>query len=70
MNGAGRQRQQLPFARGDRGAEKTDPERQVLNERTGAGDADAEHAAHDDFGERQDDHRGERQSRRCRPRSS
>ena len=58
---AGREREQLAFARGDRGAEEADPQREVLNEGTGAGDADAEQPAHEDFEQRQRDHRGERQ---------
>ena len=58
---AGREREKLALARGDRRAEEADPQGEVLNERTGAGDADAEQPAHDDFEQRQRDHRGERQ---------
>ena len=58
---AGRERQKFALARGDRGAKEADPECEVLNERTGAGDADAEQPAHGDFEQRQRDHRGERQ---------
>ncbi len=58
---AGREREELALARGDRRAEEADPQGEVLNEGTGAGDAHAEQAAHDDFEQRQRDHRGERQ---------
>ena len=37
------------LARGNRRAEETNPECEVLNERTGSGDADAEQTAHGDL---------------------
>ena len=48
-------------ARRARSAQEADPQGEVLNERTGARDAHAKQAAHDDFEQRQRDHRGERQ---------
>ena len=54
---AGGERQQLALARGDGGAEEADPEREVLNDGTGGGNADAEQAANDDLEEREHDHR-------------
>ena len=42
---AGGEREQLAVARGDRGAEEPDPEREVLNDGAGGGDADAEQPA-------------------------
>src|SRR3989442_2474445 len=60
---AGGERQQLPFARGDRGAEEADPEREVLNDRAGPGNAAAEEPARDDLAERQNDHHQQRTRR-------
>ena len=39
---AGGEREQLAVARGDRRAEEADPQREMLNDRTGAGNAEAE----------------------------
>jgi len=58
---AGREREKFALARGDRRAEEADPQGEMLDEGTGAGDAHAEQPAHDDFEQRQRDHRGERQ---------
>src|SRR5262249_21434801 len=55
------QREQLPFARRDRRAEKADPQREVLDDGTRAGDADAEHAADQNLDERQEHHRQQRE---------
>ncbi len=54
---AGGEGEQLPVARGDRGAEEPDPEREVLNDGAGSGDADAEQPAGGDLEEREHDHR-------------
>ena len=51
----------IDIARGDGRAKKADPQREVLHERPGPGNADAEGAADDDFGKREHDHRGQRQ---------
>ena len=60
---AGGEREQLAVARGDRGAEETDPQREVLNDGTGRRESRAERAAPDDLEQRQDDHRQQRQRR-------
>ena len=59
--GAGRKREQLAVAGGDGGAEKSDPQREVLDDRPRAGHADAEQTPDADFENRQDDHRQQRQ---------
>src|SRR5205823_12602584 len=56
----GREREQLAVARGDRGAEEPDPERQMLNDWTGRGNAAPERAAEDDFAEREEHHHRQR----------
>ena len=48
------QRQQLAFAGRDRGAEKADPQHQVLHDGSGARDAEAGGAAQDNFEEREE----------------
>jgi hypothetical protein len=60
---AGRQRQHRALARGERRAEKPDPEHQMLDERNGPANARAGEAAKQDFRERQDDHHAERDGR-------
>ncbi len=60
---AGRQRQHRAFARGQRRAEKADPQHQMLDERNGSGNAEAEHPPKHYLGERHDDHHGKRDAR-------
>ena len=67
QEGAGRQRQHRAFARGQRRAEKADPQHQMLDERNGSGNADAEHPPKHDLGERHHDHHGKRDARQARP---
>ena len=67
-NVPGRQREQAIVARGDRGAEQADPQRQVLDEGNRPGDAPAEQPPRDDLGQRQQHHRRDRARRRCRSR--
>src|SRR5437773_565040 len=57
------EREQFPVAGCDRRAEKADPEREVLNDRTGTGDAAAERLPHHDLAERQQDHHQQRERR-------
>ena len=58
---AGGEREELAFTRGDGRAEQPDPQREVLRERRGAGDARAEDAPDGDLGERQDHDPAERE---------
>ena len=60
---AGRERQQLAFARRDRRPEHAEPERQGRRERGRSRDRRAEELARDDLGERQQHDPAERQAR-------
>ena len=53
----GREREQLAVARGNGGTKKANPEREVLDDGTRGGHADAEYAPHGNFEKREGDHR-------------
>ncbi len=59
---AARQGEQLPLARRDGGAEKADPQRQMLNDRPRGRNADAEELAEQDFEDGEERHRRQREA--------